>query len=96
MKLIANLIHARGIAGMREAISTTARFGAMEGGPRIVTAETRAEMRRILAEVRDGRFTRTFVSEAESGHPLMSAWQAEGAGHPIEAVGARLRRLQER
>jgi ketol-acid reductoisomerase len=94
VKLIADLIYERGIAGMREAISTTARFGAMEGGPRIVTADTRAEMRRILAEVREGRFTRTFIAEAEAGHPRMTRWQADGAAHPIEDVGARLRPLQ--
>ena len=93
VKLIADLIYERGIAGMRDAISTTARFGAMEGGPRIVTDETRAEMRRILAEVREGCFTRTFIDEADRGHPRMSAWSAEGAEHPIEAVGKRLRKL---
>jgi ketol-acid reductoisomerase len=95
VKLIADLIYERGIAGMREAISTTARFGAMEGGRRIVTAETRAEMRRILAEVREGRFTRTFIAEAEAGHPRMKRWQADGAAHPIEDVGARLRTLRD-
>ena len=94
VKLIADLIHERGIAGMREAISTTARFGAMAGGQRIVTDETRAEMRRILAEVRDGRFTRAFMSEAERGHPRMTAWSADGALRPIEQAGARLRKLQ--
>jgi len=93
VKLIADLIYERGIAGMREAISTTARFGAMEGGPRIVTDETRAEMRRILAEVRDGRFTRNFIGQAEQGHPRMTAWSAKGATHPIEAVGEKLRKL---
>ena len=93
VKLIADLIYERGIAGMRDAISTTARFGAMEGGPRIVTEETRAEMRRILAEVREGRFTRTFIDEAGRGHPRMTAWSAVGAEHPIEAVGEKLRKL---
>ena len=94
VKLLADLIYERGIAGMREAISTTARFGAMEGGPRIVTDETRAEMRRILAEVREGRFTRTFVDQAAAGHPRMTHWQADGASHPIESVRARLEKLR--
>lgn len=93
VKLIADLIYDRGIAGMRDAISTTARFGAMEGGPRIVTAETRAEMRRILAEVREGRFTRDFIDEARRGHPRMTAWSERGAGHPLETTGAALRAL---
>jgi ketol-acid reductoisomerase len=96
VKLIADLIYERGIAGMREAISTTARFGAMAGGPRIVTEETRAEMRRILAEVRDGRFTRTFVDEAAAGHPRMRGWSERGAAHPMEAVGKEIRGLGDR
>lgn len=95
VKLLADLIAARGIAGMREAISTTARFGAMEGGPRIVTAETRAEMRRILAEVREGRFARDFVAEGAAGHPRMRAWEEEGAAHPLEAARERVRSLSE-
>jgi ketol-acid reductoisomerase len=94
VKLIADLIYDRGIAGMRKAISTTARFGAMSGGPRIVTEETRAEMRRILAEVRDGQFTREFVDEASRGHPRMTEWGQRAAAHPMEAVGKRLRLLR--
>jgi ketol-acid reductoisomerase len=93
VKLLADLIAARGIAGMREAISTTARFGAMAGGNRIVTQETRAEMRRILAEVRAGEFTRDFVDQAAAGHPRMGQWQRAGAAHPIEAVGGEMRKL---
>ena len=93
VKLLADLIYERGIAGMREAISTTARFGAMAGGNRIVTEETRAEMRRILAEVRAGKFTQEFVAQAAAGHPRMAKWQQQGAAHPIEAVGGDLRKL---
>ena len=93
VKLLADLIYERGIAGMREVISTTARFGAMAGGNRIVTDETRAEMRRILAEVRAGKFTREFVAQAAAGHPMMEKWQREGAAHPIETVGQELRNL---
>ena len=93
VKLIADLIYERGIAGMREAISTTARFGAMEGGPRIVTDETRAEMHRILAEIREGKFTRTFIDEAAAGHPRMTTWSDKGAAHPIEQARAAVRKL---
>jgi ketol-acid reductoisomerase len=93
VKLLADLLYDRGIAGMRDAISTTARFGAMAGGTRIVTQDTRAEMRRILAEVREGKFTRAFIAEAAAGHPKMQRWQRAGAGHPIERVGAELRKL---
>lgn len=93
VKLIADLIYERGIAGMREAISHTAEFGALEGGTRIVTAETRAEMRRILAEVRDGRFVAKLIADAEAGYPRLQASRQASREHPIEAVGEALRRL---
>jgi ketol-acid reductoisomerase len=69
VKLLADLIVARGIAGMREAISNTAEFGALAGGPRIVTEETRAEMRRILAEVRDGQLAAQLLADAQGATP---------------------------
>jgi ketol-acid reductoisomerase len=94
VKLLADLIAERGIAGMREAISNTAEFGALEGGTRIVTAKTRAEMRRILAEVRSGQLTAKLIADAEAGYPRLRASRAAAAAHPIEAVGARLRALR--
>ena len=93
VKLLADLLIARGIAGMREAISNTAEFGAMEGGPRIVTDETRAEMRRILAEVRDGGFTRRLMAEADARYARLKAERARSASHPLEEVASRLRAL---
>jgi ketol-acid reductoisomerase len=90
VKLLADLIYARGIAGMREAISNTAEFGALEGGRRIVTEETRAEMRRILAEVRSGAFTAKLVADANAGYPRLRASRAEAGAHPIEAIRVRL------
>jgi ketol-acid reductoisomerase len=94
VKLIADLIYDRGIAGMREAISNTAEFGALEGGRRIVTQETRAEMRRILAEVRSGAFTAKLIADAAAGYPKLEAARAEASSHPIEAVGRELRNLK--
>jgi ketol-acid reductoisomerase len=94
VKLIADLIYARGIAGMREAISNTAEFGALEGGPRIVTEATRAEMRRILAEVRSGAFTAKLLADAEAGYPRLRASRAEARFHPIEEIGHKLRNLK--
>ncbi|MEA3015031.1 MAG: ketol-acid reductoisomerase [Sphingomonadales bacterium] len=94
VKLIADLIYERGIAGMREAISNTAEFGALEGGTRIVTDETRAEMRHILAEVRSGAFTARLIADAAAGYPRLTASRAEAASHPIEAVGRKLRNLK--
>jgi ketol-acid reductoisomerase len=95
VKLIADLIYDRGIAGMREAISHTAEFGALKGGPRIVTEETRAEMRRILAEVRAGDFTRELIADAAAGYPKLTASRAEAASHPIEEVRRNLLKLKE-
>jgi ketol-acid reductoisomerase len=94
VKLLADLIYARGIAGMREAISNTAEFGALEGGSRIVTEATRAEMRRILAEVRSGAFTEKLLADARAGYPRLRASRAEAASHPIEEVGRKLRDLK--
>ena len=95
LKLIADLIDERGIAGMREAISNTAEFGALEGGTRIVTEETRAEMRRILAEVRSGAFTAKLLEDARAGYPRLKASRAEAASHPIEEIGRKLRNLKD-
>ncbi len=96
VKLLADLIAARGIAGMREAISNTAEFGALEGGRRIVTAETRAEMRRILGEVRSGRFVDKLIADARSGYPKLTASRRQGASHPIEEVRRKLIDLKEK
>ncbi|HEX8624240.1 MAG TPA: ketol-acid reductoisomerase [Allosphingosinicella sp.] len=96
VKLISDLIYERGIAGMREAISNTAEFGALKGGTRIVTADTRTEMRRILREVRGGGFVRELIADAEAGYPRLKASRAQAAAHPIEQVGARLRALAGR
>jgi ketol-acid reductoisomerase len=95
VKLLADLIYARGIAGMREAISNTAEFGALEGGSRIVTEATRAEMRRILAEVRSGAFTAKLLADAEAGYPRLRASRAAAALHPIEGIGRKLKNLKD-
>ena len=91
VKLIADLIYERGIAGMREAISNTAEFGALKGGSRMIDAGRRTEMRRILRDVRSGAFVEELLADAREGYPKLRGSRAEAAGHPIEAVGARLR-----
>ena len=93
VKLIADLIYERGIAGMREAISNTAEFAALQGGTRIVTADTRTEMRRILREVRSGQLAQKLMEDAASGYPKLKASRAKAAAHPIEMMGERLRKL---
>lgn len=96
VKLIADLIYERGIAGMRESISNTAEFGALTGGTRIVDAGTRAEMRRILAEVRGGGFVRALLADASAGYPRLRSSRETAAGHPIERVHEQLTALRLR
>jgi ketol-acid reductoisomerase len=96
VKLLADLIYERGIAGMREAISNTAEFGALKGGSRIVTAETRTEMRRILREVRSGAFVQDLLEDARQGYPRLEASRARAKAHPIEAVRQSIETLAKR
>jgi ketol-acid reductoisomerase len=94
VKLIADLIYERGIAGMREAISHTAEYGALAGGARIVTADTRTEMRRLLREVRNGSLVKGLLEDAKKDYPQLKASRAAAAAHPIEAVRERLQNLK--
>ena len=93
LKLTVDLMHARGIAGMREAISTTAEFGDYVTGRRIVTADTRAAMRAVLAEIQSGAFARALVDDYRAGQPLMTRRRAEQAADPIETAGVTVRKL---
>ena len=91
VKLIVDLIYEGGIANMRYSISNTAEYGDYTRGPRIVTDETRAEMRRVLAEIQQGRFAREWMTENRVGQPVFKAMRRGAAAHPIEEVGERLR-----
>ena len=84
LKLLAELIEARGIAGMREAISNTAELGAVLGGPRVIDDEVRVRMRQVLEEVRSGRFTRTLSNEAAEGYPRLKAARARARSLAVE------------
>ena len=90
VKLISDLIYERGIAGMREAISNTAEFGALKGGTRIINQDSRTEMRRILRDVRSGGFVRELLEDARAGYPQLKASRARSASHPIEGVRTKL------
>src|SRR6266568_4641098 len=81
LKLIVDLMYEGGLAKMRWSISDTAEYGDYTRGPRIVTAETKAEMRRILAEIRSGEFAREWVAEDDAGRPQFTKYAAEGAAH---------------
>ena len=91
LKLIVDLMYEGGISKMRWSISDTAEFGDYMSGPRIITAETKKEMQRILAEIQDGTFTRHLIADDEAGGPELAQHRKAGAEHPIEVVGAKLR-----
>jgi ketol-acid reductoisomerase len=91
LKLIVDLMYEGGIGKMRWSISDTAEFGDYVTGPRIITAETKAEMKRVLAEIQDGTFTKRLIADDEAGGPELAAFRKAGAEHPIEVVGAQLR-----
>lgn len=93
VKLIVDLIYEGGIANMRYSISNTAEYGDFTRGPRIVTEETKAEMRRILSEVQAGKFAREFIGENQAGFPTLKAGRRLSREHPIEQVGEKLRAM---
>jgi ketol-acid reductoisomerase len=93
VKLIVDLMYEGGIAGMRFSISDTAEYGDLTRGPRVVTKETRAEMRRILDEIQSGKFADEWIAENENGRPNYKSLQAKGREHSIEKVGAELRAM---
>jgi ketol-acid reductoisomerase len=93
VKLIVDLIYEGGIANMRYSVSNTAEYGDMTRGPRIITDETKVEMRRILSDIQSGEFAKEFILENQAGAPRMKALRRLGEEHQIEAVGERLREM---
>ncbi|WP_267922264.1 ketol-acid reductoisomerase [Methylobacterium sp. C25] len=91
VKLIVDLIYEGGIANMNYSISNTAEYGEYVTGPRIVTPETKAEMKRVLNDIQSGIFTRNWMLENKVGQTSFKATRAKLAAHPIEEVGAKLR-----
>jgi ketol-acid reductoisomerase len=93
LKLIVDLMYRGGLNYMRYSVSDTAEHGDYTGGPRIVTAETRNAMKRLLTEIQDGTYARTWIAENEAGRPEFAAIRAREQQQLIEEVGARLRDL---
>jgi ketol-acid reductoisomerase len=93
VKLIVDLMYEEGIAGMRYSISDTAEYGDLTRGPRIVTEQTKAEMKRILGEIRDGSFAEEWIGENRKGRANFTRLREEGRQHPIEQVGEELRSM---
>jgi ketol-acid reductoisomerase len=91
LKLIVDLMYEQGIGGMRYSISHTAEYGDVTRGPRIITPEVKAEMRKCLDEIQDGRFAKEWITEWRSGHKHFDELRKAGEEHQIEEVGARLR-----
>ncbi|MFA0810476.1 ketol-acid reductoisomerase [Microbulbifer epialgicus] len=93
LKLIVDLMYQGGIADMRYSISNTAEYGDYVTGPRIVTDETKAEMKRVLKDIQTGKFAKDFMLESLAGQPRLKAERRIGGEHEIEQVGAKLRAM---
>lgn len=93
LKLIIDLIERGGLNYMRYSVSNTAEFGDYHMGPRIITAETRKEMKKALTEIQDGTFAKTFRGDFEKGFPWFKAAREKDKNHPIEQVGKKLRAM---
>ncbi len=93
VKLIVDLIYEGGIANMDYSVSNTAEYGQYVTGPRIITPETKAEMKNVLRDIQTGKFTRDWMLENRAGAPSFKATRRLNAEHPIEEVGARLRAM---
>ena len=91
LKLIVDLMYRGGLSYMRYSISDTAEYGDYTAGPRIVTEQTRAEMKKILAEIQDGSFAKKFMEENRTGRRQFEKYRTEERAHPIEQVGSQLR-----
>ena len=93
VKLIVDLLYEGGMANMRYSISNTAEYGDYSRGPRLITDETKKEMKKILSEIQSGQFAKEWMQEHQTGQTKFKVMRKEQAEHPIEAVGEKLRTL---
>lgn len=93
VKLIVDLIYEGGISNMRYSISNTAQYGDITRGPRIITEETKKEMRKILEEIQSGKFAKEWILECKANKPVFNALTKKGEDHPIEEIGQKLRSM---
>jgi ketol-acid reductoisomerase len=93
VKLLSDLIHERGIAGMHLAISNTAEWGEYVTGPRIIDARVKGAMRAVMADVQSGKFARDWMAEHRAGAPNLAKMREAAAAHPIEAAGETVRAM---
>ncbi len=92
-KLIVDLLYEGGIANMRYSISNTAEYGDITTGPRIITEETKKEMKRVLADIQSGRFVKNFILDNRAGQAELKAARKQALAHPIEKTGSELRAM---
>jgi ketol-acid reductoisomerase len=95
LKLIVDLMYEKGLSGRRDSISNTAEYGDMTRGKMVITAETRAAMQKILADIQSGDFAREWIAENRAGGENFDRLRAEGRDHQVERVGAELRSMME-
>ena len=93
LKLIVDLIYEGGIANMNYSISNNAEYGEYVTGPRVITAETKAEMARVLKDIQTGEYAKSFILETRAGAPVLESRRRLNAEHPIEVVGDKLRAM---
>ena len=93
VKLIVDLIYEGGISNMRYSISNTAQYGDITRGPRIITEETKKEMKRILEEIQSGKFAKEWILECRANKPVFNALTKKGEDHPVEEIGQKLRAM---
>lgn len=93
LKLITDLIQEVGISGMRRRVSNTATYGDLTRGPMIITEKTRKTMKKMLKDIKSGKFAREWIKENESGRPRFNSLLKSGDEHPIEKVGRQLREM---
>ena len=93
MKLIVDLVYEGGMANMRYSISNTAEFGDYHTGPKIITDQAKEAMKKTLADIQSGEFTRQFIDDSKKGAPQLKAWRESAASHQLEDTGRSLRKL---
>ncbi|MBO0440415.1 ketol-acid reductoisomerase [Enterococcus sp. DIV0212c] len=93
LKLIVDLIYEGGFEKMRNSISNTAEYGDYVSGPRVVTAEAKANMKEVLTDIQNGKFAKGFIDDNKNGFKEFKQMRKDNAGHPIEKVGAELRKM---
>lgn len=93
MKLIVDLYYEGGLSRMNYSVSDTAEYGGMTRGPRVITEETKSEMRKILTEVQNGSFAQEFIKDNEAGQTKLKELRQQNVNHPIEKVGGELRNM---